>query len=201
MTVLFAANSSLGSQAVEKQSVAIHNNGTDSTCMWDPPGKNNATQNSTRHSHGCKSHWCQHCSQPTTVTQSNVARLEPRSDPASTLCKTQITKHHVLVHCLEIQKLCPQVSTIVSSGTSCHPDVTIDHEALQPHCRGCDVPDTHSSSSHRNGTTCCCVQLDFYAGVENAVALTSTPCCCKTTPKSRNIETKPIPAAVALTAA
>ena len=35
----------------------------------------------------------------------------------------------------------------------------------------------------------------------NPFALTSTPCCCKTTPRSRIIETQPIPAAAALTAA
>ena len=34
----------------------------------------------------------------------------------------------------------------------------------------------------------------------NPFPLTSTPCCCKTTPGSRNIETQPIPAAAALTA-
>ena len=32
-------------------------------------------------------------------------------------------------------------------------------------------------------------------------AVTSTPCCCKTTPRSRVIETQPIPAAASLTAA
>ena len=32
-------------------------------------------------------------------------------------------------------------------------------------------------------------------------ASTSTPCCCKTTPRSRCVETQPIPAAAALTAA
>ena len=35
----------------------------------------------------------------------------------------------------------------------------------------------------------------------NPFALTSTPCCCKITPRSRIIETQPIPATAALTAA
>ena len=80
-------------------------------------------------------------------------------------------KVHVLVRCLEIQLHCPQVSTVVSSGNPCRPDITTDNEAVQPQSRGCDVTDTPSSSSHRNGTTCCCVQLDFQARAVAAPSL------------------------------
>ena len=60
--------------------------------------------------------------------------------------------------------------------------------------RGCDASNASSTSLHCNGSLCHCVQLDFLAGTVDSVGyrfrLTSIPCRCKTTPRSRNIETQ-----------
>ena len=118
--------------------------------------------------------------------------------------KRMLQNFKCLDHGLTVQMFRSQVSTVVTTANSSHLDVAIDHETLQPQRWGRDVSDASSTSSHCNGSPCRCVQLDF-KGLSipspGPFALTSTPCRCKTTPRSRITETQPIPAAAAFTAA
>ena len=98
------------------------------------------------------------------------------------LQNTDATKLQVLVHCLVIQVFSSQISTVVIST---------------------NFADASSTSSHCNSPPCRCVISRLGLSVPSAdpFALASTPCRCRTTPRSRITETQPIPAAAALTAA
>ena len=126
----------------------------------------------------------------------SVEQLQLGRNLAPTFCKAHTEKLQVLLHCLEIQMFCSQVPPTLVILMS--PVIT----------RRCNQSD---------GVTMClmrpaplriamarlAVASNLISGLGLSIpspspfALTSTPCCCKTTPRSRNIETQPIPAAAA----
>ena len=107
-------------------------------------------------------------------------QLERNLAPA--LCKTDATKLQVRVHCLVIQMFGSQISTVVIST---------------------NVADASSTASHCNSPPCRCVisRLGLSVPLADPFPLASTPCRCKTTPRSRIKEAQPIPAAAALNSA
>ena len=121
---------------------------------------------------------------------------------APAFCKTHSTKLQVSVHCLVIQMFCSQVSTVVISTTSHRVTTTrrCNHSDGVAICLIRPAP--HRIAMARPAVASSLIsRLGLSTPSPNPFALTSTPCCCKITPRSRIIETQPIPAAAALTAA
>ena len=92
----------------------------------------------------------------------------------------------------------PNVSFPISTNSS-HLDVAIDHETLQPQRWCCDLSDTSGTSSLQWLVASNLIpRLGLSTPSPNPFAWTSTPCCCKITPRSRFIETQPIPSTAML---
>ena len=120
-------------------------------------------------------------------------------------CKTHSTKLQVSVHGLVVQMFRSQVSTVVISTNSSHLDVAIDQERrcnrsvgvttslIRPAPRRIAMARPVAASSLIS-------RLRLSTTSPDPFALSSTPCCSKITPRSRIIETQPVPAAAALTA-
>ena len=131
-------------------------------------------------------------------------KIKLRRNLAPAFCKAHITTLQVLVYCLEIQLVVPQ------SAQFSFPPIRVIFMS----------PFITKRCNHSVGIAMCLMRpaplriamvrpavasnliskLGLSIPLPSPFALTSTPSCCKTTPRSRNIETLPIPAAAALTA-
>ena len=91
-----------------------------------------------------------------------------------------------------------QLSTVVTSTNSSHLDVPL----ITKRCNHMMRPAPRRIAMARPAVASSLIsRLGLSTPSPDPFALTSTPCYCNTTPRSRIIETQPIPAAAALTAA
>ena len=120
--------------------------------------------------------------------------------------KTHSTKLRVSVHGLVIQMFCSQVSTQLSFPPT---RVVLTSPLITRRCNHCVGfaiclirPAPLRIAMARPAVASSLIsRLRLSTPSPDLFALTPTPCCCKITPRSRIIETQPIPAAAALTAA
>ena len=134
------------------------------------------------------------------VTGGNVLKLLLMCNLAPVLCKAHTIKLQVLAHCLKIQAFCSQVSTVVISTFLMSHLITrrCSHSVVVAMCLMRPAP-LRIAMARPSVASNLISRLGLSIPSPCLFAFTSTPWCCKTTPRSRNIKTQPIPEAAALT--
>ena len=140
-----------------------------------------------------------------TIPNFPVASSSLGRNLAPAFCKAHAKKLQVLVHCLETQVSVPKSAQLSFPPTRVFlmsPLITkrCNHSVGVAMCLMRPAP-LRIAMARPAVASSLISRLGLSIPSPNPFALTSTPCCCKNPPRSRTIETQPIPAAAALTAA